>query len=553
MVGSGIAGCRAAIEASNHVDSVTLVTKGAVARSGASPMTQPGFSTIFEDGDTQDTFFLDIMKGGSGINDPQIVKTFVSNVRENAQFFENLGIQFIKSTAAGAGHKYARSYGVVDDLGRVMQSVLRKELWRRKISVIEDFLVTCLLNRNNVAFGVVGINLPTGELHVFISKATVFATGGFAGVYSVRTTNPRSIGDGIALALRAGVEIADMEFIQSNPWSFAYPESVKGVVVPGAFVLMPMGARYLNGKMESFLEKYDPIKKDHTTRDILARGMYTEILEGRGTEHGGVYLDFSNVKEESIRKVLTERNPGLLTYMENNGLDLEGFIKKPVEVCPAAHFTPGGIRTNEKCETNLRGFFAAGEVTAGLHGANRLSGNGMAEAGVFGKIAGKNAALYAFSTEFQGIDQDVSRWIKEEERRTLALLTNRTDGKRPSEIREEIERLMFEMVGFGRTEGQLKQALERIESIERNDLQSLSISDKSRIYNVEWAEALELYNIVLVARLVITSALHRTESRGCHFRRDHPNQDDNKWAVNVILRQQNGEILVEDIPITAKE
>lgn len=560
VIGTGGAGCRAAIEAKKHVDKVVITSKGPISKSELTIMTMPGFDATLPGDDEENVhlFFEDTMAGGSFLNDEDLVDVLTKKSADAVVFLESLGVRFDRAPdgkiyrAVGESEKYTSDIKLRldDNMGRTFYNALMGELARKQIFLKEDVFIINLLVTDDGVVGALGIDIRKGNFITFLAKATIIAAGGAGGLYSVRTGHPRDTGDGYAMAFRSGAEIIDMEFIQSNPAALVYPESVKGVVTPGWYLFMGKGIKYFNRNREAFLEHYDS-RKEMATRDVKARAMHTEIVEGRGSEHGGIYLDFKDIRLEgiSLEDYLKKNSPHMLNYVKLCGLPPEKILTDVIEVGPAAHFSCGGIKINTECRTNLKGLFAAGEVTGGIHGANRLAGNAMTDIFVFGGIAGDQAGIYAKSRGKIKFSREMVRLVKKEEDQAISIMEReQKDGLKPGEIRKKLEETMFKYVGFGRDEKGLKKGLRVLEEIRAEALPRIYPSDRSRIYNYDWIQILELYNMVDTGEMIARGALYRKETRGCQNRMDFPEKDDKNWQKHTLIRKERGNITVSTSP-----
>lgn len=562
VIGTGGAGCRAALEARSHGASVTLVGKGQIGRCELTAMTMPGIGVWMRSNpkDSFGSYFQDIMDGGSYINDENLVKVLVDHSEEAINFLEKLGVRFDRkedgafiyySGVEKTKTRTARQLGVDDCMGRVFYNALSGEVGRTGVRLIEDVFVISLLADNDKVQGAFAIDIRHGGFLLFIARAIVMATGGIVGMYTVRTGHPRDTGDGHAMVYRLGVPLKDMEFLQSNPAALVYPEALQGVVCPGWYLLMDRGAKYYNGNWEEFLHFYDPDRRENTTRDIKARAMQNEINEGRGSANGGIYLDFSKVTLEEPLDVYLEKNaPFMLDYVRKCGLPPQQIIKEPIEVGPAAHYTCGGIEVNEKSETIAPGLFAAGEVTGGLHGANRLGNCAMSDIFVNGKIAGERAVQYATSTKKTALSKGLKGMVRHEEMNAIKIYENDPSEKiRPELLKKKIEEVMFKYVGFSRNEKDLNRALDIIETIKAEEIPKARVSSRTKTFNYDWIEIFELINMLDVGKIIARAALERKETRGCHNRFDFPKQDDKNWVKHVRIRQKFGKMVVDMTPV----
>jgi fumarate reductase (CoM/CoB) subunit A len=560
VIGTGGAGCRAAIEAKKHVDKVIILSKGPISKSELTIMTMPGFDATlpWDEKENVRLFFEDTMAGGSFLNDEDLVDVLTKKSADAVMFLESLGVRFDRTPdgkiyrAVGESEKYTSDIKLRldDNMGRTFFNALIGELARKQIFLKEDVFIINLLASDGEVVGALGIDIRKGDIITFLAKSTIIAAGGAGGIYSVRTGHPRDTGDGYAMAFRAGAEIIDMEFIQSNPAALVYPESVKGVVTPGWYLFMGKGIKYFNKNREAFLEHYDS-RKEMATRDVKARAMHTEIVEGRGSEHGGIYLDFKNIQLEgiSLEDYLKKNSPHMLNYVKLCGLPPEKILTDVIEVGPAAHFTCGGIKINTECKTNLKGLFAAGEVTGGIHGANRLAGNAMTDIFVFGEIAGDQAVIYAKSKGKIKFSQKMARLVRKEEEQAISIMKREEKGGlRPGEVRKKLEEAMFKYVGFGRDEKGLKKGIRILEEIRAEELPRIYPPDRLRIYNYDWIQILELYNMVDTGEMIAKGALYRKETRGCQNRTDFPEKDDRNWQKHTLLRKEGDKMIVTKSP-----
>lgn len=562
VIGTGGAGCRAAIEARKHVDKVLIVSKGPISKSELTIMTMPGFDAVLPEDEQENVtrFFEDTMAGGSYLNDEDLVDVLTKQSPDAVMFLEGLGVRFDRTAdgkiyrAVGETEQYTSTIKLRldDNMGRTFYNALIGELARKRVLLKEDVFVANLLITGKGAIGAFGVDIRSGEFIVFLSKATILATGGAGGLYSIRSTHPRDTGDGYAMALRAGTEIIDMEFIQSNPAVLVYPESVKGVVTPGWYLFMGKGVKYLNKDREAFLGRYDP-RKEMATRDVKAKAMHTEIIEGRASEHGGIYLDFRDIRLEgiSLEKSLKKSSPHMLNYVKLCGLSPKKIFSGAIEIGPAAHFSCGGVKITTECKTNIEGLFAAGEITGGIHGANRLAGNAMTDIFVFGGVVGNQAGAYANSRGKVRLSKEIRSFIGDEEKRLLSII-GRGDkrGLKPNVIRKKLEETMFEYVGFGRDERGLNKGIGILQEIRSEELPKVYPADRSRIYNYDWIHILELYNMVDTGEMIARGALYRKESRGCQNRTDFPERDDQNWQKHTLIKKEGEAITVSTCPRT---
>jgi len=385
------------------------------------------------------------------------------------------------------------------------------------------------------ASGAFGIDIKSGGLILFHAKSVILATGGCGRVYQVTSNSYESTGDGIAMAYRAGAELMDMEMIQFHPTGMIYPAGVRGILVTEA--VRGEGGVLTNTQGERFMSKYDQKRMELSARDVVARAIYTEIVAGRGTKNGGVYLDVSHRGEAYIKNKL----PSMYDqFLEFAGIDI---TREKMEVAPTVHYQMGGIRVDpETTESSVKGLYAAGEVACGLHGANRLGGNSLSDILVFGRRAGASAADSASKMEVGTISNND---IESEIDRVLAPFSP-GGGTSPLSVKELIAKNMWEHVGIVRNGKALEAGLEEV-----NRLKGAAESVRAkpgRIYNQSWLDSLQVWDMLLGCEAIIRSALERKESRGAHTRSDYPARDD-KWLVNIITVEKGGEMDHEFRPV----
>ena len=414
---------------------------------------------------------------------------------------------------------------------------LRRELLRRpSIQTFEDFVATRLLMDGERIAGAVAMNLRTAEMVVFEARAVVMATGGYEEVMEFTDTEPGASGDGTALALHAGAEMVDLEMMLFYPTCLVWPDEVEGTLVQYEGL---MGPRYLAGKMVNVLgdEFLPQIEERYVlpVRDIMMKAMFKEIDEGRGTPHGGVYIDLrkSPRSRDEIFSMLHTLDS--LPYQELRDLGVD-IMSEPIEVKPGTHYCLGGIRINERTESNVPGLYAAGEVAGNIHGANRTSGNALAETQVFGARAGQYAAEYVAGTSQPTVDGEA---VAQEIGRLRTFMDDRPDAIRPITIRKQLKSVMQEHMAHRRNEAGMTECLRTIQRLRDEDLPRMR-AQSNPPYVLEWQDALEVGNMLDVAEAAVRSALLRTESRGHHFplrlprrRRgmaaSHDSSQDHRW------------------------
>jgi len=532
VLGGGGAGARAAVEAKNRNLQVTVVVKGLFGKSGCTPMAEGGYAAAIghaEPADNPKIHFKDTVTGGSFLNDQQLVRVLVDEAPGRLFDLELFGAIFDRTEDGRfvqnrpGGHTYHRGCQHGDRTGHEIMVALRREVARRGIETLEEVMATRLLVSGGAVAGAAGIRISDGGFVVFKAKSTVLATGGLGQLYSFTTNPSHETGDGYAMAYEAGAELIDMEMVQFHPTGLAYPPSARGILVTEA--CRSRGGVLYNRFGDRFMKQYDPVRMELSTRDVVSRAVYSEVLGGRGTEHSGVYLDVSHIPDEEVERYL----PSVLEKCSSYGFNIR---EEPVEVTPTCHHHMGGLVINERCQTTLAYLYACGECSASVHGANRLGTNAVAETQVFGARAGRFAAEDALRRETPALDADQ---LNAEHERIRSILERR-EGIRPGALKTRVQDLMWRKVGIIRDERGLLQALTELDRVRREDIPRLMISESHPRYSYDLVEALEADNMVIVAELVAKAALMRRESRGAHFRQDYPKQDDMNWLKHTSVR-----------------
>ncbi|WP_407454949.1 fumarate reductase (CoM/CoB) subunit TfrA [Methanobrevibacter sp.] len=526
IIGSGGAGSRAAIEVDDAGLKAIIVSKGLSFRSGCTGMAEGGYNAVFKTVDKDDSIdahFNDTLKGGSYLNDKRLVEILVNESPKRLIDLENFGALFDRQESGEidqrpfGGQTYRRTCYQGDRTGAELLNALKEEIIRRDIECIEEVMITSLITQDDQVIGATGLNLKDSSLIYFKAKSVILASGGAGQLYPVTSNTFQKNGDGYAIAYRAGANLVDMEQIQFHPTGMVAPESKKGVLVTEA--VRAEGGKLINKDGERFMSKYSPEKMELATRDVVARSIYQEIIEGRGTESGGVYLDISHLDDDYI----DEKLETMVLQFENVGVDIK---HGPIEVAPTAHHFMGGLKINTDASTSLKNLFGAGEVCGGVHGANRLGGNALADTQVFGKIAGVSASEAAKTTELKTDEEQVNK----EASRIEGLIKKGTI--KPQEFKNKIKNLMWEKVAIVREEKTLNEALGQLQEMQK-DLENLDVSDKNQ-YNADLVTALEVINMVEICILTVKSAILRRESRGAHFRSDFPETKD-EWKKSIIM------------------
>jgi succinate dehydrogenase/fumarate reductase flavoprotein subunit len=544
IFGAGGAGLLAAVHAHerNRCLRIVIVVKGLMGQSGCTRMVQGGYNAVLHPSDSLEKHFNDTLKGGAYLNDQELAWTLVEDAPKRILELENrLGCLFDRNDdgtihqKAFAGQSFDRTVHRGDLTGIEIMSNLRDYILEEDITVLEDARGLDLLASDGRIIGALVLNIRTGGLIIVRAKATLIATGGAATMYKISSPSLEKSGDGMAMAWRAGAAFADMEMVQFHPTGLMVGDSIAtgGLLEEG---LRGAGARLFNGRGERYMSRYDGAKMERATRDVISRSSYLEIAAGRGTEHGGVLIDASHLGEEFLLKNF----PGMVERCRIYGFDL---LHDPVEVSPSAHYQMGGIQIDTYGHTNLEALFAAGEDAAGVHGANRLGGNGVADSIVYGARAGDSMAEYVSNARWCEIPQQQAAELAEQWSGSL----RRCDGDSPFALRPELERLMWEKVGILRNEQGLQEALVELQDLRNRAQRARATGDPA--FNLEWGEAINLANLAVVAEMVMRSALFRKESRGAHYRSDFPASDPS-WLKRIqITPDGDGRMKLSVLPI----
>ena len=531
VIGSGGAGlmCVLHAAAANPSLDIAVVSKGAVGRSGCTRMVQGGFNAALDPGDSPQLHFDDTLKGGAYLNDQELAWTLVHDAPKVISELETVAGCFFDRRPDGrifqkpfAGQSFDRTVHRGDLTGIEIMGRLRDQMFRLGPRELEDArALDLILDSDGELAGVSVLDVRTGAVALLRARVVVVATGGAATMYRIAAPAREKTGDGVAMCLRAGLELRDMEMLQFHPTGLLAGESrLTGAVLEEG--LRGAGAHLRNAEGERYMERHDPERMERSTRDVVSRAGYLEIMEGRGTPEGGVLIDISHLGAEEVER----RFPGMVERTRQIGADL---ARGPVPVSPTAHFHMGGAIIDRDCQTQVVGLLVAGEDAGGAHGANRLGGNGVAESTVFGARAGDRAALIARERGLGGPDpEQLERSV---ERATAPLRRDR--GASPFELTRELKEIMWESCGVVRDGGRLRAAAEAIEELAER-AQTVAVPGPAEV-NYAWQEALDVRNQLDVARTVVASALHREESRGAHHRSDFPERDDERWLRYVVV------------------
>jgi fumarate reductase (CoM/CoB) subunit A len=539
VIGGGAAACMAAISAKSEGMTVLVLDKGQLGKSGCSPNAHGGMAIYHKhESDNWQVHFEDTLMSGGFLNNQNVVQTLCQEGFQFVNALEKFGSLFDRdedgsfSVRQFGGHRYKRSVFSGDETGHEMMSGLKREVARLGIVTLNEIMVTKLIFADGRVCGAIGWDIGRGSFLEIKARSVILGTADGSGIWP--SASERQRGDGYCLALGAGAELADLEFVQYHPTHAWWPYGVRGSVSES---FRSEGGYLLNSENERFMLRYDPEQKELATRDKVSVCIYREILAGRGAPHGGIYASVTHLDPKYVEKRLRVIFRKYMSY----GFDVR---KQAIEIKPRPHYQCGGVVTNERAETLVPGLFAAGAVTAGVHGANRLGSNALVDILVFGQIAGRNAADYVrrngskISTPSDEVEAEIDRI------RGIAERIPSHPIRIPALRRKHYE-MMDRYVGVLRTEDGLKVMLQEIERCQREDLSNLVVQDKCRLYNYELRDALEMYFRLTVEHLSTRAALMRNESRGSHFRDDYPTRNDAEWLKNIVFRLENGEIVSE--------
>ncbi|HJZ80534.1 MAG TPA: FAD-binding protein [Pyrinomonadaceae bacterium] len=544
IIGAGGAGLRAAIEALAQGARVGVVCKSLLGKAHT-VMAEGGIAAAMANVDRSDdwrTHFRDTMRGGKFLNNWRMAQLHAQESPERVRELEQWGALFDRTAdgnilqRAFGGHSFKRLCHVGDRTGLEMIRTLQDRGVHLGFDVYMECAITRLLKDGPRIAGAFGYWRENGRFVVFKARSIVIATGGIGKAWSITSNSWEYTGDGMALAYDAGAKLMDMEFVQFHPTGMVWPPGVQGILVTEA--VRGEGGILTNKNGERFMERYDPERMELSTRDVVARAIYTEAKEGRGTEHGGAYLDISHKPAEYVKKKL----PSM--YHQFRELADVDITKGPMEVGPTCHYMMGGIRVDaETAETNVPGLFAAGEAAAGLHGANRLGGNSLSDLLVFGRRAGLAAAAQASHADASNID---ASQVEEAVREVLDPF-ERNGGDSPYDVHRDLQETMQNYVGIFRDEADLKLGLDALQTLKQRA--ATVRVDGSRLFNPGWHLARDLKSMLTVSEAVALSALERKESRGAHSRIDYPNYDESWSKLNNLISLDGSTMRLSHKPI----
>jgi succinate dehydrogenase/fumarate reductase flavoprotein subunit len=519
VLGAGGAGLCAALHAADGAPTlrVAVVVKGLLGRAGCTRMVQGGYNAVLTAPDSLEAHLLDTLNGGGFINDQELVWTLVTGAPGRVLELESRYGCLFDRTREGAIHQkpfagqtHDRTIHKGDLTGIEIMNRLGEQVGARpNIRAFEECrAVDLLLDAEGRSAGALALDVRTGRFFALRARATLLAMGGGPTMYRVVACSADKAADGIALAYASGLPLRDMEMVQFHPTGLVIP----GSLMTGALLeegLRGAGGTLRNGRGERFMERHDPLRLERSTRDLVARASFLEVQEGRGTPNGGVWIDVSHLGVEFV-----ERNfRGMVRRCRDFGRDL---AREPVEVGPTAHFMMGGVVVDPACRTTIEGLFAAGEDTGGVHGANRLGGNGVAESTVFGGIAGDVIADFVVGRHAPPLPAT----RLDATARALTAPLGRAGGPAIHDLQRALRDVMWDGVGLVRDDTGLREALAAIERL-AVDVERAAVPGGAA-FNLAWQDWLNARSQVTAARLITLSALARPESRGAHYRSDHP-------------------------------
>ncbi len=549
IIGMGGAAQLAALNAfdANPELNILIVTKALRGKGGCSRMVQGGFNVVLNPGDSHAKHFKDTLKGGQFINNQELAKTLVEQATATIKEMETRYGCFFDRNPDGtvhqkafAGQSFDRTVHKGDLTGIEIISRTTEQILKRNIPVLEEHRALDLLSDDSGTqiTGALVLDIKKGSFVVVEAAATMVATGGGPTHYRFCAPGPEKRVDGLAMLYRAGAWMLDMEMVQFHPTGLIIP----GSVVAGSLLeegLRGAGAYLINARGERYMKRYAPDTMERATRDVVSRASYLEMIEGRAFDHGGIHIVAAHLGADFVEKNF----PGMCQRCNIFGYDL---ARKPVPVAPTAHYMMGGAAIDAKGRTSLERLFCAGEDSGGVHGANRLGGNGIADSCVYGRQVGKAMAEY-LRTETGKMPETASGQIE-------ALISyytapfNRSTGNGPFELRDRLRELNWNNVGVVRSEKGLLEAVEEIKII-RQAAENIKIQGV-QAYNMPWHEYISLLNMLEVSQMVAHAAMQREESRGAHYRSDFPERNDDYGLFNIYLRGgDNQEPIFEKRPV----
>jgi len=543
IVGAGGAGLRAAVAATQHGLSVGIVSKSLLGKAHT-VMAEGGIAASVGNVDPDDSWrqhFMDTLKSGKFLNNWQMAEIFAKEAPDRVYELEQWGALFNRtpegkiSQRPFGGHTYRRLCHVRDRTGLELIRTMQEKVLSTEAKIYMETTVTKLLKKGDRVVGAVGYTRESGKFIHFKAKAVIMATGGWGRIFKVTSNSWEGTGDGVVLGYDAGADLVDMEMMQFHPTGMVWPPGVRGLLVTEG--VRGEGGLLRNSEGARYMENYDKEKMELSTRDVVARANYTEVQEGRGSEHGGVYLDITHLGYEGIMKKL----PTMYEQFKNLA-DID-ISREPMEVFPTVHYTMGGIKVDpETCATNVPGLFAAGEVAGGLHGANRLGGNSLSDLLVFGRRAGEGASAFIEESVHSADIEEAQ--ILTEIGRVLEPLEKGGEGESPYLMQQELQEAMMEHANLMRDGDSLKEGLGKILAL-KDRLPNVRVVG-SRLFNPGWHTAQDIRYLIQISEIILRTAMQRTERRGAQWRLDYDGPDEELGKLNfIVTKDGQGEIGIE--------
>jgi fumarate reductase flavoprotein subunit len=542
ILGAGGAGLFAALHASNLGPdlNITIAVKGLLGKCGCTRMVQGGYNAAMANEDSIERHFMDTIEGGKWLNNQDLAWTLVNEAPRRIRELENeLGCFFDRNPdgslhqKAFAGQTFDRTVHKGDLTGIEIINRLAEQVWSRGINRLEDHRAVEFIKSKDGSglAGVLMVDMRTGKFRLVQAKAVLLATGGGPTMYTYHTPSGDKSCDGMAMSLRAGIPLRDMEMVQFHPTGLV---AGPGTRITGTIIeegLRGYGGYLLGGDKERFMHKYDA-KVERATRDIVSRGMFSEMRNGNVGPNGGLFITMKHLDPKEVRS----RFKGMVDRCRDCGFDL---VSGDVEVVPTAHYMMGGVEFQSDCSTELPGLFAAGEDTGGVHGANRLGGNGVANSTVFGGIAGDAIAKWVPKKGvFREPDLDAAKAAI-----SAALYPFQIEGGHMPDIRKKLYEVMWEDAGILRDAESLARARVAVDEL-HSELMRTGVADESRAYNLSWHDWLNLESQIIISKAVIEAAVVRKDSRGAHFREDFPEIHDLENSRFTKAFLDNGKITI---------
>jgi fumarate reductase (CoM/CoB) subunit A len=538
IIGGGAAGTMAAFECAMAGVATIQATKGR-ATSGTTTLARGGFAAAMGKDDSPELHLRDVLKYGGELIDPGLARVWVHDIIEVVRDLESWGAEFVRrpdgelDLKAFPSHSRNRACHHFDTTGNMITKVLSKKLRTdERITTHSLTAIVDLIKRNDRVVGAWGVDYRRGTLVVYRAKQVILCTGGGSGLYYVNDNPPQVTGDGYVMGFRAGVPLLGIEMIDFQAMC-CFPRELFGFA-PHPTGFINAGAVFRNRQGEEFLKRYFPDTAEQSTRSEVILAMAKEIYAGRAGSTGGIFMDATKVPMDVIQKQI----PHVFKTCLHRGIDIS---KTPLEVAPGSHTWLGGLKIDIDGKTPVEGLFAAGETAGGIHGGNRIGGSALSASLVYGRRAGRRAALLA-KEDHVDLDVDHDQAIPKSERMWLSDLVSRNSGPKHSGVLMACRMLAHNKLGLIREERALKEALAEYERIEREDVMAMQLDGKAsssdKVRGEELESALSVRNLALLGRILAVASLHRTESRGAHFRLDYPNTDEARWRV--VTRIQSG-------------